>query len=135
MKKILFIFFNLIFISSTCYADRYTDLQDSIDELRDELEHQRFMREIDELNRIRNSPSTNLPPPKFRETRICHVIWNGESFEKTLNEPIGLFYVEIVDNKNTPFIKLFLPRSYESDRKKLQRFIKDNIEKVKLKCK
>jgi hypothetical protein len=128
----------------------YQKLEDIEDKL-DEMEFERDMREIrrrqdmefDRYLREQNLKGTYNSPNKSTNSReissnpnekICYVIWNGENFSRLRNKQSNMFFIHIVDNEKKPFIEIYLPKSYENNKSKLNKFIKSHIEEIKRVC-
>ncbi len=128
----------------------YQKLEDIEDKL-DEMEFERDMREIrrqqgvefERYLREQNLRETYNSPSKSTHSRdissnpnekICYLIWNGENFARLHNKQSTMFSIHIVDNKKKPFIEVYLPKSYENNKSKLNKFIKSHIEEIKRVC-
>jgi hypothetical protein len=147
MKSIFLVF--LICISSLANAQsskqRLEDIEDKLDMMRAEQDYRDAQKLIEQQYRDaqrwieqqnRDSQPFALSPIPLQNyaTKLCYLIWNGEGFNK-LNSKQNLFYIEIVDDNKVPFIQVYLPKSYENDKTKISRFVKNNIGKITNSCK
>lgn len=136
MNRLFLILF--ICISSIANAQsskqRLEDIEDRLDMMQAEQDYRDVQRRIEQQNR--DSQPLTLPqiPRQNYATKLCYLIWNGEGFNK-LNSKQNFFYIEIVDDNKLPFIQVYLPKSYENDKTKISRFVKNNIGKITNSCK
>lgn len=136
MNRLFLILF--ICISSIANAQsskqRLEDIEDRLDMMQAEQDYRDVQRRIEQQNR--DSQPLTLPqiPRQNYVTKLCYLIWNGEGFNK-LNSKQNLFYIEIVDDNKLPFIQVYLPKSYENDKTKTSRFVKNSIGKIINSCK
>lgn len=144
MYKVFFISSMLVFstvVNSQTTNDRLKEISNRLDDIEFEQqlrETQRLIREQEIQNEIRNlsRPLPNsLPPINHNlQSKTCYLIWNGESFQSLNSKQFNLFSIEIVDSYKVPIIEVYLPKSYQKDTQKINKFIKNNIEKIKSSC-
>jgi len=142
--KIKFLIF-LIFISSLANAQtsrqRLEDIEDKLDMMRAEQDYRDAQRIIEQQNRELKDltpirPSTIIQNPiQNNSSKICYLLWNGESFNRLNSKHFNFFTIAIVDDAKLPFIEVYLPKSFEKNTTKLNSFIKRNIEIIKNSCK
>lgn len=122
------------------------DIEDKLEEMEFESE-MRDIRRIQERNRLikeRNisdnyKHSNKSNPSKEKSTGIsnndiCFVIWNSERFVRLNSRQSHLFKVHIVDDNELPLIEVYLPKSIEKEKSKLNKLVKTHIDTIKKTC-